>query len=437
MKKSWPKAEPNMQPIIIGGGWSGLAAAVRLCEAGQRPIVFEAANHLGGRARSVKWNDINIDNGQHLMIGAYHNMLDLIDRLQLDQRQLFARQPLDFIIDDPHYPPLTLSARSSLPWPFALLPSVYKSLGWRDTYRFIRLAMQLKTTSRRSNLSVMQWCEQSRQSHRLIEQLWKPLCLAILNTPLEQASARVFAQTLQDSLAADRQAADLLIPQKPLGEIIAEPAGQFILAHGGDVRRRNRVKKICITDGSVTGVISQSGETTLTNQVIVAVTPNALQTLLGDVLSCAPVMEYPITTVYLQFSADYRLPALMLGASNRLTQWVFDRSDLSPGLLAVVISGQGSHEAFSKQQLAEALVDELTDMLGTSPGKLHSSQVIREKRATFCCGVVENDQRPSTKTQIEGLYLAGDFVANAYPATLEGAIINGYRAAEDLLAAVF
>src|SRR5690554_5401215 len=147
--------------------------------------------------------------------------------------------------------------------------------------------MQLKTTSRTGKLSVMQWCKQSGQSRRLIEQLWKPLCLAILNTPLEQASARVFAQTLQDSLAADRQAADLLIPQKPLGEIIAEPAQQFVLAHGGGVRLHNRINKISITDGKVTGVISQSGEMTPASQVIVAVAPNALQTLLGDVLTCS------------------------------------------------------------------------------------------------------------------------------------------------------
>ncbi len=426
-----------MQPIIIGGGWSGLSAAVRLCEAGQRPIIFESAKRLGGRARSVKWNGIDIDNGQHLMIGAYHNMLDLIERLKLDQRQLFYRQPLDLIIDDPHYPALTLSARSSQPWPIALLPSLYKSLGWQDTYRFIRFAMQLKAMSRTGKLSVMQWCEQSGQSRRLIEQLWKPLCLAILNTPLEQASARVFAQTLQDSLAADRQAADLLIPQKPLGEIIAEPAQQFILAHGGEVRQHNRIKKISITDGKVTGVISQSGEMTPASQVIVAVAPNALQTLLGDVLTCSPVMEYPIATVYLQFSADYRLPSPIIGTSNRLVQWVFDRSDQSPGLLAVVISGPGAHEAFSKQQLTKAVVDELADILSIPPGELHSSQVIREKRATFCCGVAENEQRPSTETPITGLYLAGDYVANPYPATLEGAIINGYHAAGKLLASVF
>lgn len=426
-----------MQPIIIGGGWSGLAAAVRLCEAGHRPVVFESAKRLGGRARTVKWNGIDIDNGQHLMIGAYHNMLDLIERLKLDQQQLFYRQPLDLIIDDPHYPPLTLAARSQLPWPFALLPSIYKSFGWLDIYRFIRLVMQLKVTSRTDKLSVMQWCEQSGQSRRLIEQLWKPLCLAILNTPVEQASARVFAQTLQDSLAANRHAADLLIPKKPLGEIIAEPAQQFILAHGGEVRQHSRIKKICITDGKVTAVISQSGETMATSQVIVAVAPNALRTLLGDVLDFSPVMEYPIATVYLQFSADYRLPSPIIGASNRLIQWVFDRSDQSPGLLAVVISGPGPHETFSKQQLTETVVDELAEILCIPPGELHSSQVIREKRATFCCGVVENDQRPSTETHIKGLYLAGDYVANAYPATLEGAIINGYRAAENLLASVF
>ena len=423
-----------MQTIIIGGGWSGLSAAVRLCEAGHRPIVFESAKHLGGRARTVDWNGIHVDNGQHLMIGAYHNMLDLLQRLELDEQHLFNRHPLDLTIHDPLYPPLQLSAHSQLPWPFAILPSLYKSLGWRDIYRFIRLTKQVTVTSYTEKLSVMQWCEQSGQSRRLIEQLWKPLCLAIMNTPLEQASAHIFARTLKDSLGANRQAADLLIPKKPLGELLPEPSRRFITAHGGEVRLQSKVEKICITDGKITGVITQSGEMIAAKHVIVAVPPNALRTLLGKELSLPTIMEYPIATVYLQFSADYRLPSPIIGVSNRLIQWVFDRSDQSPGLLAVVISGPGSHEMFSKQQLSENVAAELSEILLDSPGALHSTLVVREKRATFCCGVVENNQRPCSETTVAGLYLAGDYIANAYPATLEGAIINGYRAAEKVLA---
>ncbi len=135
-----------MQPIIIGGGWSGLAATVRLAEAGQKPILFEAAKQLGGRARSVTWQDIVIDNGQHLMIGAYQNMLDLLHRIGIDENSVFQRKAFDLQILDPQFPPLHLSAHPLLPWQIAILPKLYSSIGWQELWRFLRIARQLKSS---------------------------------------------------------------------------------------------------------------------------------------------------------------------------------------------------------------------------------------------------------------------------------------------------
>ena len=419
-----------MQPIVIGGGWSGLAATVRLAEAGQKPILFEAAKQLGGRARSVKWQDIEIDNGQHLMIGAYQNMLDLIQRIGIDENSVFQRKALDLQILDPQFPPLHLSAHPLLPWQIAILPKLYSSIGWQELWRFLRIARQLKSTSFTQNITVQQWCRQTGQSPRLITQLWVPLCLAILNTPIEQASASVFAATLRDSLAAKRQSADLLIPKKSLGDVLPEPARHFIANHGGEVRLQSRIEKIVITSGKVTGVITSNDEYIAADKIIVAVSPSILHKLLGEQLKLAKVTEYPITTVYLQYSPQFRLNSPIIGLSNSLPQWVFDRSDQSPGLIAVVISGPGEHESLAKQQLAEQVVSVLTGLLPELPEDYLAVHVIREKRATFCCGVVENSQRPSCKTAINGLWIAGDYAENPYPATLESAVMNGYRAAE-------
>lgn len=429
-----------MQPLIIGGGWSGLAATVRLAEAGQKPILFEAAKQLGGRARTVKWQDIEIDNGQHLMIGAYQNMLDLLKRIGIEENSVFQRKTLDLHILDPKYPPLHLSAHPLLPWQIAILPRLYSSLGWQELRLFLRLARQLNVPSFTHNITVEQWCRQTGQSTRLITQLWIPLCLAILNTPIEQASASVFAATLRDSLTANRKSADLLIPKKSLGDVLPGPASRFIKEHGGEIRLQSRIEKIVIEAGKVAGVITANKEYIAADNIIVAVSPSILYKLLGVQLNLAPVSEYPISTIYLQYSPYFRLNAPIIGLSNSLPQWVFDRSDQSPGLIAVVISGPGEHESLTKQQLTDQVVSALTELLPELPelpANYHTAHVIREKRATFCCGVVENNQRPSCKTTIEGLWIAGDYAENPYPATLESAVKNGYRAAENILAGKF
>tara|TARA_R100001591_G_scaffold1832_1_gene4427 strand:+ start:44178 stop:45494 length:1317 start_codon:yes stop_codon:yes gene_type:complete len=433
VKKSASKAIANMQTVIIGGGWSGLAAAVRLAEKGQNPIVFEAAKQLGGRARTVRWQDIDIDNGQHLMIGAYRHMLDLLHRVGIEENSVFQRKSLDLQILDPYFSPLHLSTTRLLPWPIAILPKLYSSLGWQGLMSFLRIARQINSSSVSPHLTVEQWCRQTNQSSRIISQLWVPLCLAIMNTPISQASASVFAATLKDSLAADRQSADLLIPNKPLGKLLPEPCNKFILNQGGEVRLQSRIEKIVIDAGKVTGVITSKDEFINTENIIVAVSPRILHKLLGKQLNLPKVTEYPITTVYLQYSAQFRLKAPIIGLSNSLSQWIFDRSDQSPGLIAVVISGPGEHELLTKLQLIEQVITDLTGILPELPHHYLATHVIREKRATFSCGVVDNSQRPSCKTIINGLWIAGDYAENAYPATLESAVMNGYRAAENIL----
>ncbi|WP_084002916.1 hydroxysqualene dehydroxylase HpnE [Methylophaga muralis] len=433
MKKSSPKVTRNMSPIIIGGGWSGLAAAVRLAEAGKNPILFEAAKQLGGRARTVKWQNIEIDNGQHLMIGAYQQMLDLLHRVGIEENQVFQRKSLDLQILDPHFQPLHLKAHALLAWPLAMLPKLYSSLGWRDLLNFWSLVRQLNSPDKTHNLTVSQWCNATGQSSRLISQLWTPLCLAIMNTPINQASANVFAATLSDSLLSKRHSADLLIPKKPLGDVLPEPCKEFILKHGGDIKIQTRIEKIVIDAGKVTGIVTADDDFIATENIIVALAPNALHKLLAEQLNLSKVTEYPITTLYLQYPSQVRLHHPIIGLSNRLSQWIFDRSEQSPGLIAIVISGPGAHESFTKQQLIDEVIVDLKKVLPYLPDTYLAAHLIREKRATFSCGVVENSQRPSCKTAIQGLWIAGDYAENPYPATLESAVMNGYRAAENIL----
>ena len=253
-------------------------------------------------------------------------MLDLLKRIGIEENSVFQRKTLDLHILDPKYPPLHLSAHPLLPWQIAILPRLYSSLGWQELRLFLRLARQLNVPSFTDNITVEQWCRQTGQSTRLITQLWIPLCLAILNTPIEQASASVFAATLRDSLTAKRKSADLLIPKKSLGDVLPGPASRFIKEHVGEIRLQSRIEKIVIEAGKVAGVITGNKEYIAADNIIVAISPSVLYKLLGVQLNLAPVSEYPISTIYLQYSPYFRLNAPIIGLSNSLPQWVFDLS---------------------------------------------------------------------------------------------------------------
>lgn len=423
-----------MTTLIIGGGWSGLAAAVTLAQQDHPVHLIESAKQLGGRARNVSWRKETIDNGQHLMIGAYQHMLDMMQLIGISAEEAFNRYPIDITIYDDEFPPLTLSAKSGFPWPLSLAWNLIKTAGFTGFYQVVKLQSHCNKLLSSNDISVSEWLLLTKQSDRLIKQLWTPLCLATLNTPITEASAHRLAIVLQESLGKGRAAADFLVPLLPLGDLFPNAAANFIQKQRGKISLQTRAKTLLIQDNKVHGVISQDGHEILANNIIVATSPSQSADLLSPYLTITKPNEYPISTVYLQYSSATRLPSPMIGMTGTISQWVFDRSEQSPGLIAVVISAPGEHEKLIKTELVRLVSKELHHSLPSLPEQANDSFVIREKRATFACSVNIEQQRPLAETAIHGLWLAGDFIANGYPATLEGAIYNGKHCAELLLA---
>lgn len=421
-----------MTTLIIGGGWSGLAAAVRLSQQGHRVQLFESARQLGGRARSVDWQGLEIDNGQHLMIGAYRHTLSLLEDIGADNTALFQRLPLDIQIQDPDYPPLRIAAGPGLPWPLSLAWRLWRDNGTDCLAQISRLNWLARRFKPTPDISVASWLDQAGQSRRLIRQLWEPLCLATLNTPIEMASAAVFARVLSTTFRA-RSDTDLLIPKLPLGATLPRLAEQYIQKQGSQIHLQSRVEKIVVDDGKVTGLVTQGGQYFPAEHIIVATPLAAARPLLDEQLTLPVSDSYPIATAYLQYPADCRLPAPIQGLSGTLCQWLFDRHELRPGLVAAVISGPGEHEKLNKAALLKQIASEIHQQWPELPPMPDKSLVIREKRATFICNVDIQRQRPNNRTEITGLWLAGDFVANPYPATLEGAVLNGEQTAIQLM----
>jgi len=432
--------------VIIGAGWAGLAAAVRLTEQGHRISLFESAKQAGGRARAISFNDLAVDNGQHLLIGAYTECLGLIKTVGIDTSTTLKRLPLLLTVIDKKCSTLRLKA-PALPAPLHLLYALFtaKGLKLKDRMAAINFGLYLKKNNYQleQDISVEILFQRTGQTDILVRQLWEPLCLSTMNTPIEDASANVFMNVFKDAFTNKRKDADLLVPTVDLSNLFPNAAIKYIEEHGGKVYLKSRIENIEIKDNQVTAItakIDNEIKKIKTSNVIIATAPQNINKLISEhsvlnsISNNIEQFNYePIVTVYLQYSKYTQLTQAMLGLSSTLSQWAFDRGIFCDqhGLISVVISCNGPHMALDDDTLAQTVHDEIAMLFTTKPS-LIKSFVIREKRATFACTVNINDIRPQNETPIKGLFLAGDYTDTGYPATLEGAVRSGLTTAEQI-----
>lgn len=420
---------------IVGGGWAGIACAVELADHGVPVVLYEAARQLGGRARTVDWNGLAIDNGQHLMIGAYRETLHLMARLgttaKLERRSLQLRTPAFRL----RLPPLPNPLHVGIGLLFA------RGLSLRDKYaaaEFMRY-LQAQQFKLPRDLPVAELLAQRRQPGNLVEKLWAPLCLAALNTPLQQASGQVFCNILRDSLAGTRADSDLLFNRADLGNLLANAAETHLNQRNCEVRLASPVKGISRNENG----FMLAGPDRQARQLVLASHPARLPALLAALSEMADITgmlaEFtwqPILTLWLRFATAPKFPFPMLGLGDSQAPWAFERRDIAPGVVALVTSAEGPHLNLSMDQLRSEYLALLTRRIGPLPALLDSKTII-EKRATYTC--IPAMRRPQNRTPLAGLYLAGDFTAAAdarltYPATLEAAVRSGVECARLILA---
>lgn len=420
---------------VVGGGYAGMAAAAELADAGIDVTVFEAARTLGGRARRVELGGFRLDNGQHLMVGAYSETRRLLRKVGRDNVRRILRRPLRLEFGDGFaLRAATLPSPLHLAWALARAP-----LSWHERLAALRFMQALKASGFRLERddSVTSLLDAHEQPETLRRHLWEPLCLAALNTPVGKASAQVFANVLRDSLAGPRAASDLLHPAVDLSEMFPEPAAAFVAACGGSVRTSQPIRAVSPAAGGFELIgASEAGSF---SHVVLAVAPYHLRPLLAELPELALLAQgvgnfryEPIATAYFSYADTVRLPTPMLGQVNGHAQWLFDRGQLSsqPGLIAAVISAEGPWQALSREALLLELRAEVEQHL-KQPGPLRWSQLIVERRATFAC--TPGLERPPTRTPVPGLLLAGDYVASDYPATIESAVRSGVAAAHSVI----
>jgi len=422
------------QVAVIGGGCTGLAAATKLAEQGIAVTLFEASSTLGGRARGVQWRGHALDNGQHILLGAYSKTLRLLKLAGVAEGRALLRLPLQLTTQHE----FSLRASPFLPAPLHILAGLLTAKGLSISERLaaVRFMVWLKLINFKlaQDETLQSLLTRKTQPARLIKLLWKPLCLSALNTPLQIASAQVYLNVLRDGFSKSKYDSDMLLPRCDLSTLIAEPLAAYIKAKGSMVKINTPISKVQ-QSGNGFLVETDDGTQTHFSHVIAAVSPFKLANLVGylpalaeAVSLCERFSYQPIYTIYLQYPETTRLTNPMIGFAEGYSQWVFDRGQICGqyGLLAVVISAEGAHQKLAQENLALEVTNELSKHFPQLPKPLWH-KVIAEKRATFAC--TPNLQRPAQRTALPGLYLAGDYTAGDYPATIEGGVRSGIQCA--------
>ena len=434
-----------MPPVILGGGLAGIAAAMAMAEPDARPILLESRPWLGGRVRSFvhEGSGDEIDNGRHLITGAYEATLQLCEKLDT-RRFLQEERGLRVEFRETDGTPRNLRAARYLPPPLDVAVGLLRIGGLSNTMRMTLLSILPKLARPRPNdaESAADWLVRIGVTPALRRRLFDPMIIATLNTAPENASATLFAAVLRLAFLKGGRAASLIVPTAGLSRLVA-PAVAYIEERGGEVRLATTVRGL-EREASDRWIVATSKGEIATDHVVSALPWHGAARLLGDHLDdlafAPPVAEHnPIISLYLWFDRPLpRVPRFCALLDTRL-EWVFDRRKIEggtkagserSGLLEGVLSDAGDLLGRSDEEIVADCARELRSALPEiGNAAVVDALVIREKRATFAATPEIERMRPKPGRIADGLSICGDWTATGLPGTIEGAIRSGLTAA--------
>jgi zeta-carotene desaturase len=459
--------------IVIGGGLAGLSAGVALAEAGFRVRLYEKRPHLGGRAASyVLPGGEHVDNCQHVTLGCCTNLADFYRRVGASGKiRYFDR----LIFADSTGRRGTMEASSLAP-PMHMAGSfaAFPLLNWRDKRAIAQALVAIARAGGRPDdaggVSMLDWLRRRGQTEAAIARFWGVVLVSALDEELSRTDAHYGIDVFWKAFLANRSGYHVGIPSVPLGELYGGCLAA-IERRGGEARLRSAVRGIAIEDGRAASVEFENGAREVADHYVVAVPHDALPSLLP-----APVVERhaefrnlsrlrssPITGVHLWLDRKV-MSEPFLTVVDRTTQWIFNKTLLSESTgngangengangahvanaakgandarqyLQMVISASYDLIPRSRQEILALAWRELCEVVPAArEARLVKGTVIKETAATFSPEPGCDRWRPAQSSPIANLYLAGDWTATGWPATMEGAVRSGYLAAEAILAA--
>jgi squalene-associated FAD-dependent desaturase len=437
---------------VVGGGLAGLAAGCALAEAGYKVTLYERRPFIGGRASSYEHPGTGevVDNCQHVLLGCCTNLLDLYRRFGAqDKIQWFDR--LNFIEPGGRRSEL---GPSVLPAPFHAAPSFLEasSLGLMDKLAISRAMLALMGgVPPDTEENFLSWLKRHGQTAQAIERFWKVVLISAINEDLDRISVRYGGQVFRESFLKSAEAGRMGVPTVPLTELYSAGA-EYIRARGGEVKLRASVDSI-VAQAEKVRVLSGGGECVY-DFAVLAVPYNHLAKMLpeGDIAKAlaekaAKFESSPITGIHLWFDREITdLPHAVL--LDRTIQWMFHKSKLlsrhrngsgpeasapkaGGSYVELVVSASKSLVEKQRQDIIDLALKELAEFFpSVREAKLTKAAVIKEVHATYSAQPLSDRNRPPARTGWPRVFLAGDWTATGWPATMEGAVRSGYIAAE-------
>ncbi len=420
---------------IIGGGLCGLTSAIRLAEKGHDVHLYEAAPALGGRTRSFYDSRVNewVDNGPHLLIGAYKATRRLLESIGADGNITWQRS-LKLSLWDEQRGHFCLAPSPYLPFPLALMAALYRLPGHHvdSLLSLLRLDRSMKDRSGRkvAVATVKEWMEAEKISPALQRDLIEPLCLGVMNEPMQGADCNSFASVLREAFASHDHAR-LGWFNKPLSEAVIKPLEQRFQSLGGSIFTGTTIRSIEQAGNSCQLHTSQNSQNTTGpyRNVIIALPAYARNRLLGVE---EPVKTGPITNVHLWFEADIPLPDSLIGGIGTRGQWYFNVSsqtarDGAQHICAVISAAGSAEEAGNKAELIQIICEELAMLSGIETVQPIHSKIVIEQRATVLVNAKHQRMNIGMIIDASEAPLPGDF-----PATIEAAVLRGEEVAKSL-----
>jgi len=429
---------------IAGGGLAGLAAGCALADAGFRVTLFERRPFLGGRASSYQHPGTGeiVDNCQHVLLGCCTNLIDFYRRIGAEKRIRWYEN-LTFLEPDGR---ASIIGPSALPAPLHTAPAFLKAacLDFSDKLAISRAMIALAPALPADRgQSFLEWLSEHGQTQQAIERFWKTILVSALNEDLDRVSVPYAAQVVRESFLKSAEAGRMGVPTVPLTELYGA-GGDYIRVRGGEIKFRAGIDSFTPQSASV--AIRANDEQVDFDYLLLAVPFDVLARMLPNNAETAALGEKlqhfttsPITGIHLWFDRQISEldHAVLL---DRTIQWMFHKSRLlescaksNGSYVELVVSCSRSLVEKSRQEIIDIAVRELQEFFPEAKSaKLLKSTVIKEVNATYSPGPGMDAYRPQAATAWPRVFLAGDWTATGWPATMEGAVRSGYLAAEAL-----
>lgn len=439
--------------LVIGGGMSGLAAAVKLVQSGASVTLVEGSGKLGGRAYSYldKNTGDTIDNGQHVLLGCYHETLEFLRTIgTLDLLRSQYRPHLNFHHPEKGFYKVRLrSVRSPIGLAMGLFQ--FRPFSLRERLQVLEVIKELKrwddsARKQLASLTVEQWLSRLGQSSEVQRSFWNPIAVSVMNELPQRACAVLYANALRLALLGTTADSAVLIPKVSLKELYVDRAEDFIKHKSGRVFLNSKVGRILTKGDRVVGVELRSRKHLGAVSYIAAVPHQSLFRILPKDLQQERPFDAlpqfhcsPIISVHLWFDKPFTDRAFV-GLIGRRIQWVFNKRKIAGArdggtfYLSAVISGAHEFAELSRNDLIWIALQDIEAVFPESKGsRLLHAHVIKEKEATISATPEVEELRPPIDTPLHNLFLAGDWVDTGLPATIESAVASGFQAADHVL----